>query len=201
MLVDSSSIINLKYLGLDNCIRELNAVTQIIEEIGDIEVHQVFEVSPDDINSLLTFLEQIADQTDKQIYVELERTTKYSNVRILNPKGLKGKISLHYGEFYSLARAIKQPEDLLCDDESVAVVVGMLHGICGIELKIDNTFEFLNTLLQTNRISTTDFIDCIETLEKNKLIYFRFPAKTVKDKTILDILIKFMRLMDTQIHK
>jgi len=77
VLVDSSSIINLKYLGLDNCIRELNAVTQIIEEIGDIEVHQVFEVSPDDINSLLTFLEQIADQTDKQIYVELERTTKY----------------------------------------------------------------------------------------------------------------------------
>ncbi|MFQ6119165.1 MAG: hypothetical protein ACE5KE_04660 [Methanosarcinales archaeon] len=201
MLVDSSSIINLKSIGLDNCLKELAVVAQILEEIREIEVHQVHEVSPDEVDSLITFLEQIAEQTDKQIYIELERTAKYSNIRLLNPNGLKGKISLHYGEFYLLAKAIKNSEDLLCDDESITTISNLLYGICGIEFKAVNTIEFLYLILQDNKISTTDFIDCIEKIEKNKLIYFRFPAKTIKDKTIIDILIKFMRYMDQQIHE
>ncbi|MFQ6121304.1 MAG: hypothetical protein ACE5KE_15615 [Methanosarcinales archaeon] len=159
----------------------------------------VYEVDQDEVNSLMTFLERIADQVDKQIYIELERTAKYSTVRILNPKGSKGKISLHYGEFYLLAKAIIQSEEILCDDESIDIISGMLYGVCGIEIKVDNTFEFLNTLVQTNKISRKDFIDCIRLLEKNKLIYFRFPAKTAKDKIIINILLRFMESMDKKI--
>lgn len=201
MLADSSSIINVKSIGLDNCIRELEIVAQIIEEMGEIDARKIHEVSHEEVNSLLNYLEQIVSQVDKQIYLELERTTRYSNVRILNPRGSKGKLELHYGEFYSLAKAIKNSEDFLCDDESVVAISKLLYGICGIKIKIINTFEFLYKLVQNHRISTTDFIDCIETIEKNKLIYFRFPAKTIKDKTIIDILIKVMRYMDQQVHE
>ena len=68
-------------------------------------------------------METIAIQTGKQITVELEKTKKRSKSITLCPYGKKGRISLHYGEFYLLAKAVNKPADILCDDESVETMV------------------------------------------------------------------------------
>ncbi|MFQ6120488.1 MAG: hypothetical protein ACE5KE_11480 [Methanosarcinales archaeon] len=193
MLADSSSILNLKFIGLERLLEDIDTVDQVKNELGKIEVRRIYEVSKEKVDTLINYLEIISKQIDKQISIEIEKTEKYSKVYILHPKGKKGKLGIHYGEFYLLARVVSHPENVLCDEESIAIISDLLSGICGVNFRVFNIFEFLYLAFQTKRLSTLDFIDCIEMLEKKKLLYFRFPAKTRKDKSIIDILIKFMK--------
>ncbi|MFQ6056060.1 MAG: hypothetical protein ACE5J3_08785 [Methanosarcinales archaeon] len=113
MLADSSSLKNLQRLELDFFVEDLEIVTQIKEEIGETKVKEVHEVSKDEVDALIRYLEQISIQTDKSISMELEKTKEGNTIRtsILCYYGKKGKISLHYGEFYLMARAVKHSEE------------------------------------------------------------------------------------------
>ncbi|MFQ6055295.1 MAG: hypothetical protein ACE5J3_04860, partial [Methanosarcinales archaeon] len=98
-----------------------------IYEVGELKVRRVYEVSKEEVETLIKYLETIAIQTGKQITLELEKTKKRSKSITLCPYGKKGRISLHYGEFYLLARAVMNySEDLLCDDETVETAVYLL---------------------------------------------------------------------------
>ncbi|MFQ6072451.1 MAG: hypothetical protein ACE5KT_07115 [Methanosarcinales archaeon] len=186
MLSDSSSIRNLQRLGLDHLVKDLEIVTPIKEEIGETRIKQVHGVSNREVDALIRYLEQIAIRTGKMISIELEKNRDNHNIQTKNfilcyYEG-KGKISLHHGEFYLLAKAVSLEEDLLCDDDAVEVISRLLSGICGINFKVWNTLDFLYNLYLAGQISASDFVDYFEDIEKKKLMHFKFPAKTMRDR-------------------
>ncbi|MFQ6056061.1 MAG: hypothetical protein ACE5J3_08790 [Methanosarcinales archaeon] len=76
----------------------------------------------------------------------------------------------------------------------------MLSGICGINLKVLSTFEFLYKLYSANRLSASDFVDYFEDIEKKKLMHFKFPAQTMRDRYLIDVLVDFMRNLINQLE-
>ncbi|MFQ6054671.1 MAG: hypothetical protein ACE5J3_01650 [Methanosarcinales archaeon] len=149
MLSDSSSIRNLQRLGLDHLVKDLEIVTPIKEEIGETRIKQVHGVSNREVDALIRYLEMIS--------IELEKNRDNHNIQtknfILCYYDGKGKISLHHGEFYLLAKAVSLEEDLLCDDDAVAVISELLSGICGINFEVLNTLDFLYNLYLAGQIS------------------------------------------------
>lgn len=95
MLIDASSYRNLEIIGVIESVEDLETVKQIKEELGTISCN-VYEVTEEELNQLLRYLEIIAEQIDKQISVELKKDNKLSVINIFNPKSARGKISLHY---------------------------------------------------------------------------------------------------------
>ncbi|MFQ6120065.1 MAG: hypothetical protein ACE5KE_09285 [Methanosarcinales archaeon] len=193
MLIDSSSIRHLQIIGLGYLVQEMDTVAPIIYEVGELKVRRVYEVSKKEVDSLIKYLETIAIQTGKQITIELKKTKRRSKSITLCPYGKKGRLSLHYGEFYLLAISVNYSLDILCDDETVAVIRGLLSDLCGINFEIANTFNFLYNLYRKNRISSSEFVDYFEKMIETKQLNLKIPAKTNKEKAILETLLKFMR--------
>ncbi|MFQ6056064.1 MAG: hypothetical protein ACE5J3_08805, partial [Methanosarcinales archaeon] len=80
MLADSSSILNLKFIGLERLLEDIDTVDQVKNELGKIEVRRIYEVSKEKVDTLINYLEIISKQIDKQISIEIEKTEKYSKV-------------------------------------------------------------------------------------------------------------------------
>ncbi|MFQ6061958.1 MAG: hypothetical protein ACE5J9_02120, partial [Methanosarcinales archaeon] len=135
MLIDSSSIRHLQSIGLGHYVEKMDVVESIIYEVGEIRVHRVYEVSKEEVDKLIKYLETIAIKTGKQITFELEKTKTQSKSITLCPYGKKGRISLHYGEFYLLVRSVNYSKDILSDDETFEVIGGLLSELCGINFK------------------------------------------------------------------
>ena len=57
--------------------------------------------------------------------------------------------------------------------------------------------DFLYNLYLKDQISASDFVGYFEDIEKKKLMYFRFPAQTMKDRYHIDVLVDFMRSVAT----
>lgn len=189
-------------LGLDHLVDDLEIVTPIKQEIGEIRIKQVYGVNNGEVDALIQYLKQIAIRTGKTISIELEKTRDNNNIQTKNLilcyyRG-KGRISLHYGEFYLLAKAVSLEEDLLCDDDAVAVIGEMLSGICGINFEVLNTLDFLYNLYLAGQISASEFVDYFEDIEKKKLMHFKFPAQTMRDRYLIDVLVDFMRDLITK---
>ncbi|MFQ6055961.1 MAG: hypothetical protein ACE5KT_09510 [Methanosarcinales archaeon] len=191
MLIDASSYRNLEIIGVIESVEDLETVKQIKEELGTISCN-VYEVTEEELNQLLRYLEIIAEQIDKQISVELKKDNKLSVINIFNPKSARGKISLHYGELYLLARAISHQDTILCDDESVLFICSLLNGICGVELDIIRTIEYLHSRFRAGKISAIDFVNYFEKMKNLGLINIRIPPKNIKDESTIDVLLKFM---------
>ncbi|MFQ6073126.1 MAG: hypothetical protein ACE5KT_10575 [Methanosarcinales archaeon] len=200
MLADSSTIINLQILGLDSFIKDLDTVVQIKEELPhDTDFREIYVVSAVEVEELIKNLEKIALQTDKPITIEIEKTKKRSNSITLCPLGKKGTISLHYGEFYLLARAINRSETILCDDDAIVLIKGLLSGICGIDFNVMYTLEFLHKLFLENELSAEQFATYFEEMINTELLHIRLPAKNIKDKMFFNILHEFIwQLINTQ---
>ena len=105
MLIDSSSIRHLQSIGLGHYVEKMDVVESIIYEVGELKTRRVYEVSKEEVETLIKYLETIAIQTGKQITLELEKTKKRSKSITLCPYGKKGKFSLHFGGFYLIAKA------------------------------------------------------------------------------------------------
>ncbi|MFQ6063040.1 MAG: hypothetical protein ACE5J9_07685 [Methanosarcinales archaeon] len=193
MLIDASSYKNLKIIGLET--NNFETVAQVAEEIGmDVcDCKIIPEVTKDDMDTLLDYLKNIAMQTDMIISVELEKSDVISNVIVFNPKSKKGgKISLHYGEVYLLAKVVNNPDLIICDDESVIYAVSIINGICGTDLKIQRTIKYLYSLYSSKTISAKDFREYLEKMMCNNILYFRCPPKDRKDKVVLNVILEFM---------
>ncbi|MFQ6120424.1 MAG: hypothetical protein ACE5KE_11130, partial [Methanosarcinales archaeon] len=177
----------------------------IIYEVGEIRVHRVYSESKDEVYKLIKYLETIAIQTGKQITLELEKTQRLSKSITLCPYGKKGRISLHYGEFYLLARSshayfvrneyavMNYIEDILSDDETVEKVGCLLSELCGINFKVTNTFNFLYSLYLDKELSASELVDYFEKMIETKQLNLKIPPKTRNDKAIIKALIEFMR--------
>lgn len=200
MLIDASSYKNLEILDLIDYIKNLDkveTVKQVAEEM-EMRVQRVHEVTDDELNQLIRYLELIAEHTDKIISAEIAKDNKLSITHTFNPRGSKAKISLHYGELYLLAKAISIKETILCDDESIFHIKIILSGICDIELDAKRTIEYLYSMYIANNISATDFIKYFERLTDRGLLQFRFPAKSIKDKSVTKTLIEFMYQLESR---
>ncbi|MFQ6118646.1 MAG: hypothetical protein ACE5KE_02025 [Methanosarcinales archaeon] len=136
------------------------------------------------------------------ISVEIEKNDEVSHTLTFNPRSRKGKkISLHYGEVYLLARAISYPDIILCDDESVINIKNILNGICGINLRIKRTIEYIHFLFDTGYISAIDFETYFEQMMQYNLLNFRCPPKNAKDAVVLEILLAYMSKTATSYNK
>lgn len=193
MLIDSSSIRHLQSIGLGYLVEEMDTVAPIIYEVGELKVRRVYEVSKEEVDSFINYLETIAIQTGKQITIELKKTKRRSKSITLCPYGKKGKFSLHFGDFYLIANAVNRAEDILSDDETIERTVYLLSELCGINFKTVTTFNFLYNLYRKNRISSSEFVDYFEKMIETKQLNLKIPAKTNKEKAILETLLKFMR--------
>ncbi|MFQ6073153.1 MAG: hypothetical protein ACE5KT_10710, partial [Methanosarcinales archaeon] len=174
-------------------VQEMDTVAPIIYEVGELMVRNVYEVSKEEVDSLINYLETIAIQTGKQITTELKKTKKRSSSITLCPYGKKGRISLHFGDFYLIAKAVNSAEDILSDDETIERTVYLLSELCGINFEIVSNFDFLYNLYQDNRISASEFVDYFEKMIETKQLNLKIPAKTRKEKAILETLLKFMK--------
>lgn len=155
MLVDSSFYKNLAMLGLVNLLKDMETVTKVAEELrgyDKLHLSKIHEVTKEELDILLRHLKTIAEQTNLKISAEIESNDE-GLIKIFNPRSAKGSISLHYGELYLLARAVNHPNTILCDDESVFNINKLLTGICGIEVNIVRTIEYLYELFIDNKIS------------------------------------------------
>ncbi|MFQ6120817.1 MAG: hypothetical protein ACE5KE_13165 [Methanosarcinales archaeon] len=168
-------------------------VSQVAEEIKICDCKIIHKVTKDELDAFLDYLKNIAKQTDRIISVELKKNDEISQIQVFNPKSKKGrKISLHYGEVYLLAKAINNPNTILCDDESVIYAVDLLNGICGTNLEIQRTIKYLYSLFLSKNISARDFREYIEKMLCGGLLSFRCPPKDMKDKSVLSIVLEFM---------
>lgn len=200
MLIDASSYKNLEILGLLASFEELETVTQVAEEIGGTnKFRRVHEVSKIELDKLLGYLKVIAVQTDRVISVELEKNREHSLTYTFNPKGLRGKISIHYGELYLLARAISVPDVVLCDNEDLFHIRNFLVGICGINLYIVRTIEHLHFMFLSEEISASEFTKLFEKMINSRLLYIRIPPKSIKDEAVMKVLLDFMYRL-SEIH-
>ncbi|HID26413.1 MAG TPA: hypothetical protein EYP22_00980 [Methanosarcinales archaeon] len=102
-------------------------------------------------------------------------------------------ISIHYGELYLIAKCASSSEDLLIDDEDAITLVELLSRICSIQVKPIATIEFLYRNFLSGELSAIEFIESIKLLESSKRLYFRFPAKSRRDRYAIDTLYKFMQ--------
>lgn len=74
MQIDSSSIRHLQSIRVSYLIEEMDTVTSIIYEVGEIKVRRAYSESKEEVDKLINYLETIAIQTGKQITLELEKT-------------------------------------------------------------------------------------------------------------------------------
>ncbi|HID26641.1 MAG TPA: hypothetical protein EYP22_02190 [Methanosarcinales archaeon] len=157
MLIDASSYKNLDMLGIVESIEDLETAKQVAEEM-EMRVQRIHEVTYEELDTFLEYLKLIARRADITISVEVKQEEEVSTTLNVNPKSSKGrKITLHYGEVYLLARAINQPDTILCDDESVFYLNVLLSGICGVNLDVDRTIEHLYFMFESGTLSATDF--------------------------------------------
>jgi len=148
----------------------------------EMRVQRIHEVTYEELDTFLEYLKLIARRADITISVEVKQEEEVSTTLNVNPKSSKGrKITLHYGEVYLLARAINQPDTILCDDESVFYLNVLLSGICGVNLDVDRTIEHLYFMFESGTLSATDF-------KKPG----RLPPKNSKDRAVCRILSSFM---------
>ncbi|MFQ6063464.1 MAG: hypothetical protein ACE5J9_09875 [Methanosarcinales archaeon] len=193
MLIDSSSAITLSIIGLEHLSENLSIVPQIQGELDDSSRFRIYEVTKEELDTLINNLEIISKQINKQIYIEITKTQRYSKICLLNPLGAKGKFSIHYGELYLLAKCVSLSEELLCEDEDAYNILELLSGICRIQVKPISTIEFLYRNFLSGELSAIEFIESIKLLESSKRLYFRFPAKSRRDRYAIDTLYKFMQ--------
>ncbi|MFQ6055750.1 MAG: hypothetical protein ACE5KT_08480 [Methanosarcinales archaeon] len=193
MLVDSSSIITIRLIGLDLLLKNSGIVLQIQREIDSTEIFEIYEVSEAELNTLIKLMETVSKQINKQIFLETTKTEQYSKFFCLNPSGSKGRIFIHHGELYLMAKCVSLSEDLLCEDEDAFYTFELLSGICGIKVKPISTLEFLYDKFISGELTAIEFLQGIKSLEESKRLYFRFPAKSRRDRYSIDTLYKFIQ--------